>query len=592
LRGPLFAHVGKNLGRQFVIDNKGGAGGTLGAGLAAKAAPDGYTFFMGAVHHAIAPSMYPKLDYNIETDFVPVGLVSSVPQVIVVNPAKVQATTLAQLLAHIRNNPGRLNYASAGNGTSHHLAGELFKLQTKTFITHIPYRGAGPALQDLIAGQVDMMFDGLGSSATHIKSGRLRAIAVAGEQACAGFPRRAHGGREWCAHLQGGHLVRHLGPQGHAARSHHGHAGRHAQGPEQPRTARHLDQPGHRHAQPVGGRLRPLRGQRNQALGRGGERLRRQTRLTMNAHRMAANLICRLARGLPGRPGRHGHRDRRHARTPLHYTWRDLERGTAMLANLIESLALPPDSRIAVQTEKSVEALMLYLAVLRAGHVYLPLNTAYQAGEIEYFIGNAEPAVVVCAGKNFGWVSKIAFPPARRMCSRWTTTAPARCSTAPPSERPAHAGRAQRRTIWPPSCTPAAPPGAARAPCSRTATCCQQRAGAEGLLGLAARRRAAARAAHLPRARPVRGFARCAAQRQQDDLVCRFDRARCARGCPKRPCSWACPRCTCGCWPNPASRAACRHMRLFISGSAPLLIETFNDFRSSAPATPFSSATA
>jgi malonyl-CoA/methylmalonyl-CoA synthetase len=95
--------------------------------------------------------------------------------------------------------------------------------------------------------------------------------------------------------------------------------------------------------------------------------------------------------------------------TPLFYTWRDLERGTAMLANLIDSLALPPASRIAVQTEKSVEALMLYLAVLRAGHVFLPLNTAYQASEIEYFIGNAEPAVVVCAGKNFGWVSKLAF---------------------------------------------------------------------------------------------------------------------------------------------------------------------------------------
>ena len=95
--------------------------------------------------------------------------------------------------------------------------------------------------------------------------------------------------------------------------------------------------------------------------------------------------------------------------TPLFYSWHDLERGTAMLANLIDSLALPPATRIAVQTEKSVEALMLYLAVLRAGHVFLPLNTGYQASEIEYFIGNAEPAVVVCAGKNFGWVSKIAF---------------------------------------------------------------------------------------------------------------------------------------------------------------------------------------
>ena len=94
---------------------------------------------------------------------------------------------------------------------------------------------------------------------------------------------------------------------------------------------------------------------------------------------------------------------------PLHYTWRDLERGTAMLANLLQSLDLPAGARVAVQTEKSVEALMLYLAVLRAGHVYLPLNTAYQAGEIEYFIGNAEPSVVVCSGRNFGWVSKLAF---------------------------------------------------------------------------------------------------------------------------------------------------------------------------------------
>jgi tripartite-type tricarboxylate transporter receptor subunit TctC len=107
--------------------------------------------------------------------------------VIVVNPQKVQATTLPQLLEHLRKNPGKLNYGSAGNGTSHHLAGELFKLQTKTFITHIPYRGAGPALQDLIAGQVDMMFDGLGSSANHIKGGRIRAIAVASDKPAPGF---------------------------------------------------------------------------------------------------------------------------------------------------------------------------------------------------------------------------------------------------------------------------------------------------------------------------------------------------------------------------------------------------------------------
>ncbi|MEY2892060.1 MAG: hypothetical protein RJA98_1968 [Pseudomonadota bacterium] len=185
---PLTAVLTKNTGKQFIIDNKGGAGGTLGAGLAARAAPDGTTFFMGAVHHAIAPAMYPKLDYNIEGDFVPVGLISSVPQVIVVNPQRVPVKDLPGLLAFVRKNPGKLNYGSAGNGTSHHLAGELFKLQTKTFITHIPYRGAGPALQDLIAGQVDLMFDGLGSSANHIKNGRIKALAVAATQRAPGFP--------------------------------------------------------------------------------------------------------------------------------------------------------------------------------------------------------------------------------------------------------------------------------------------------------------------------------------------------------------------------------------------------------------------
>lgn len=184
---PLSAVMSKNLGRQVLIDNKGGAGGTLGASLAAKAAPDGYNFFMGAVHHAIAPAMYPKLDYNLETDFIPVGLIGSVPQVVVVNPQRIPVANLQGLVELLRKNPGKFNYGSAGNGTSHHLAGELFKLQTQTFITHIPYRGAGPALQDLIAGQVDLMFDGLASSATHIKSGRIKALAVASTKRAPGF---------------------------------------------------------------------------------------------------------------------------------------------------------------------------------------------------------------------------------------------------------------------------------------------------------------------------------------------------------------------------------------------------------------------
>ena len=185
---PLTALLTRQMGRQVIIDNKGGAGGTVGATVAAKLPPDGSNFFMGAVHHAIAPSMYPKLDYRLEEDFIPVALLASVPQVIVVHPGQVPVADLKGLLATLRAKPGKLNYASAGNGTSHHLAGELFKLQTKTFITHIPYRGAGPALQDLIAGQVDLMFDGLGSSATHIKSGRIKALAVAGPKRAVGFP--------------------------------------------------------------------------------------------------------------------------------------------------------------------------------------------------------------------------------------------------------------------------------------------------------------------------------------------------------------------------------------------------------------------
>ena len=185
---PLSAQFSKTLGKALIIDNRGGAGGTVGASFAAKAAPDGYTLFMGGAHHVIAPSMYPKLDYDLEKDFVPLALLANVPQVVVVNPRVVKATTMAQFLDYVKANPGKLNYASAGSGSSHHLAGELFKMQTGTFITHIPYRGAGPALQDLIAGNVDMMFDGLGSSAAHIKGGRITALAVAAEKRAPGFP--------------------------------------------------------------------------------------------------------------------------------------------------------------------------------------------------------------------------------------------------------------------------------------------------------------------------------------------------------------------------------------------------------------------
>ncbi len=185
---PLSAIFSKQTGKQLIIDNRGGAGGTLCAGLAAKSAPDGYNYFLDALHLTFTLCKYPKLDYDLERDLVPLILVAAVPQVLVVNPKKVQANNVKEFLDFVKKNPGKLNYGSAGGGTSHHLAGELFKLQTQTFITHIPYRGAGPALQDLIAGNVDMMFDGLGSSAAHIKGGRIKALMVSGSKRNPAFP--------------------------------------------------------------------------------------------------------------------------------------------------------------------------------------------------------------------------------------------------------------------------------------------------------------------------------------------------------------------------------------------------------------------
>ncbi len=186
---PLSATLSKQLGKQIVNDNRGGAGGNLGAGIAARAAKDGYTYFMGAVHHAIAPSVYKKLDYSLEKDFAPIAVVAVVPQVIVVTPKRVKETDLASFIALAKKSPGKLNYASAGSGTSHHLAGELFKIAAGVDVAHVPYKGAGPALQDLLSGQqVEVMFDGLGSSAQYIRSGLIMPLAVASKTRSAAFP--------------------------------------------------------------------------------------------------------------------------------------------------------------------------------------------------------------------------------------------------------------------------------------------------------------------------------------------------------------------------------------------------------------------
>jgi tripartite-type tricarboxylate transporter receptor subunit TctC len=185
---PLARQLSVQLNDSIVVDNRGGAGGTLGAAVAAKMAPDGYTWLLGAVHHSIAPSMYPNLPYDITKDFEPIAIIGSVPHVIVVNPNKFPKNDLKSIIEAIRKNPGKYNYASTGNGTSQHLTGELFKIQNKLFITHIPYRGTGPALQDVVAGQVDMMFDTLAGAAPFIKSGQLIAVAVASNKRSDAFP--------------------------------------------------------------------------------------------------------------------------------------------------------------------------------------------------------------------------------------------------------------------------------------------------------------------------------------------------------------------------------------------------------------------
>ena len=182
LARALAPELQRVFGQPFVVDNKPGAGGNTGAAEVAKAAGDGYTLLMGTVGtHAINPSLYPKMPYDHVKDFVPVTLVAGVPNVLVLNPAlaqKYNVNSVADFVRALKANPGRLNMASSGNGTSIHLAGELFKSMTGTFMLHLPYRGSGPALIDLIAGNVDLMFDNLPSALPHIKSGRLKALAV------------------------------------------------------------------------------------------------------------------------------------------------------------------------------------------------------------------------------------------------------------------------------------------------------------------------------------------------------------------------------------------------------------------------------
>jgi tripartite-type tricarboxylate transporter receptor subunit TctC len=184
--------LSRAFGQQFVVENKAGAGGNLGAEIVAKSAGDGYTLLMGTVGtHGINRALYAKLPYDPFKDFVPVTLVAGVPNVMVINSdlaASHKINSVNDFVKYAKANPGKLNMASSGNGTSIHLAGELFKSQTGIFMAHIPYRGSSPALLDLAAGNMDVMFDNLPSAMQLIKGGRIKALAVTSGQRSSAMP--------------------------------------------------------------------------------------------------------------------------------------------------------------------------------------------------------------------------------------------------------------------------------------------------------------------------------------------------------------------------------------------------------------------
>jgi tripartite-type tricarboxylate transporter receptor subunit TctC len=192
LARALAPELQKAFNQTVLVENKPGAGGNNGAAEVARAAGDGHTFLMGTVGtHAINASLYRKLPYDPVKDFVPVTLVAAVPNVLVMNPGSAQrygVESVTDLVSALKKNPGKLNMASSGNGTSIHLAGELFKTMTGTFMVHLPYGGSGPALIDLMAGNTDLMFDNLPSAMPHIRSGKLKALAVTSSQRSGALP--------------------------------------------------------------------------------------------------------------------------------------------------------------------------------------------------------------------------------------------------------------------------------------------------------------------------------------------------------------------------------------------------------------------
>jgi len=183
----LAERLAAELGQSVIVDNRPGAGTVIGTDNVAKSPADGYSLLMATFAHAVNPALQPKLPYSTTQSFAPVALVGRSPNVLVVNPGK-PYKSVAEVLAYARANPGKLSYGSFGNGTSAHLAGELFKSLAKVDMVHVPYKGSSPALTDLLGGQIDLMFTTVASVAQYIKSERLRALAVTSASRSAAYP--------------------------------------------------------------------------------------------------------------------------------------------------------------------------------------------------------------------------------------------------------------------------------------------------------------------------------------------------------------------------------------------------------------------
>lgn len=174
---PIAQKLSEALKQPVLVENRGGAGGTLGAGNVARAEPDGYTLLVGAVHHTIATSLYKKLPYDFEKDLTPITVLAWVPNFLIVHPS-VPAKNVQELIALAKAKPGNITYGSAGSGTSHHMAAELFKSMAQVDLQHVPYKGGGPMMNDLVGGQVNVAFETAASATPQIKAGRVRPLAI------------------------------------------------------------------------------------------------------------------------------------------------------------------------------------------------------------------------------------------------------------------------------------------------------------------------------------------------------------------------------------------------------------------------------